>query len=121
MWLWTLLLLEYIFHNRECTISTKRCQVFRCLPKTPQDVRKPPTVRWGVFKKIRRRPTLPGGDLQVPSAQVGLTAVFEMGTGVTPPPKPPETYAYVTLVTGSLILKRFIASTNIYNSKPSAD
>lgn len=85
------------------------------------EMRKPPTVRWGVFKKIRRRPTLPGGDLQVPSAQVGLTAVFEMGTGVTPPPKPPETYAYVTLVTGSLILKRFIASTNIYNSKPSAD
>ena len=85
------------------------------------EMRKPPTVRWGVFKKIRRRPTLPGGDLQVPSALVGLTAVFEMGTGVTPPPKPPETYAYVTLVTGSLILKRFIASTNIYNSKPSAD
>ena len=99
------------------TANAQRSQ----LSENHQDVRKPPTVRWGVFKKIRRRPTLPGGDLQVPSAQVGLTAVFEMGTGVTPPPKPPETYAYVTLVTGSLILKRFIASTNIYNSKPSAD
>jgi hypothetical protein len=39
-----------------------------------------------------------GGDLlsqgvspQVPSAQAGLTAVFGMGTGVTPPPWPPET------------------------------
>ena len=28
--------------------------------------------------------------LQVPSAQAGLTAVFEMGTGVSPPLWPPE-------------------------------
>ena len=41
----------------------------------------------------------PGGDLlsqgappQVPSAQAGLTAVFDMGTGVSPPPWPPEIY-----------------------------
>src|SRR6185295_17831990 len=40
-----------------------------------------------------------GGDLlsqeappQVPSAQAGLTAVFDMGTGVSPPPWPPEIY-----------------------------
>src|SRR5262249_2091887 len=39
---------------------------------------------------IRRRPTLPHGDHAVPSAQEGLTAVFEMGTGVSPPPSPPE-------------------------------
>jgi hypothetical protein len=32
----------------------------------------------------RQRPTLPGRT-QVPSAQEGLTAVFGMGTGVTPP------------------------------------
>ena len=50
-----------------------------------------PPPRGGGFQEIRRRPTLPGGDLQVPSALVGLTAVFGMGTGVTPPPKPPET------------------------------
>ena len=38
----------------------------------------------------------PGGDLlsqendlQVPSARAGLTAVFGMGTGVSPPPWPP--------------------------------
>ena len=28
---------------------------------------------------------------QVPSARAGLTAVFGMGTGVSPPPWPPET------------------------------
>jgi hypothetical protein len=40
----------------------------------------------------------PGGDLlsqgaspQVPSARAGLTAVFGMGTGVSPPLWPPET------------------------------
>ena len=49
-------------------------------------MRKTPTVRWGSFKKSRRRPTLPGGDPQVPSALVGLTAVFGMGTGISPPP-----------------------------------
>ena len=39
----------------------------------------------------------PGGDLlsqgvypQVPSARAGLTSVFGMGTGVTPPLWPPE-------------------------------
>lgn len=30
--------------------------------------------------------------LQVPSAQAGLTAVFEMGTGVSPPLWPPEIF-----------------------------
>ena len=39
---------------------------------------------------IRRRPTLPHGDHAVPSALEGLTAVFGMGTGVSPPPLPPE-------------------------------
>ena len=41
-----------------------------------------------------------GGDLlsqgvapQVPSARAGLTSVFGMGTGVTPPLWPPETVA----------------------------
>ncbi len=42
-------------------------------------------------KVIRRRPTLPHGDHAVPSALEGLTAVFGMGTGVSPPPSPPET------------------------------
>ena len=44
----------------------------------------------GPFDEIRRRPTLPRGDHAVPSALEGLTAVFGMGTGVTPPPLPPE-------------------------------
>ena len=64
----------------------------------------------------------PGGDLlsqgappQVPSAQVGLTAVFEMGTGVSPPPWPPETYKNTAL------LEHCTASTNNEKTKPSAD
>ncbi len=39
----------------------------------------------------RPRPTLPCGDHAVPSALEGLTAVFGMGTGVSPPPWRPET------------------------------
>jgi hypothetical protein len=42
---------------------------------------------------------IPGGVLlshfvseAVPSALEGLTAVFEMGTGVTPPPSPPGNF-----------------------------
>src|SRR5881409_1860300 len=51
-----------------------------------------PTGREPGFRhKIRRRPTLPHGDRAVPSALEGLTAVFEMGTGVSPPLSPPET------------------------------
>ena len=39
----------------------------------------------------RRRPTLPGPcEGQVPSALWGLTALFGMGRGVSPTPKPPE-------------------------------
>ena len=62
-----------------------------------------------------------GGDLlsravscQVPSAREGLTSVFGMGTGVTPPPLPPK-----SVVTqgdspdGRLLLEHSIASTKI--------
>ncbi len=62
-----------------------------------------------------------GGDLlsqevplQVPSAQAGLTAVFGMGTGVSPPPWPPENCQ-------SSHIENSTASTNNKNSKPSAD
>src|SRR5438067_9057233 len=50
----------------------------------------------GRQKKFRQRPTLPHGNRAVPSALEGLTAVFGMGTGGTPPIKPPEsvTFAY---------------------------
>jgi hypothetical protein len=34
----------------------------------------------------------PRGYPQVPSALEGLTSVFEMGTGVAPPPLPPENW-----------------------------
>src|SRR5438067_4718170 len=44
----------------------------------------------GRQKKFRQRPTLPHGNRAVPSALESLTAVFGMGTGGTPPIKPPE-------------------------------
>ena len=43
------------------------------------------------FRVFRQRPTLPLGVPAVPSALEGLTSVFGMGTGVAPPPLPPET------------------------------
>jgi hypothetical protein len=53
--------------------------------------RKPPVYKEAFFNKFS------GGDLlsrglapRVPSALEGLTSVFEMGTGVAPPPYPPE-------------------------------
>ncbi len=57
------------------------------------------TARDPLEPKLQRgsRHRNPGGDLlsqgaspQVPSARAGLTAVFGMGTGVSPPPWPPE-------------------------------
>ena len=41
--------------------------------------------RRGVSIKFRQRPTLPHGNRAVPSALEGLTSVFGMGTGGTPP------------------------------------
>ena len=64
-----------------------------------------------------------GGDLlsqgvspQVPSALAGLTSVFGMGTGVTPPLWPPETCCQL-----GLFPETSIASTSEVVSKPSAD
>ncbi len=59
-----------------------------------------PELRCGAFVSglFRRRPTLPGGFPQVPSALAGLTSVFGMGTGVTPPLWPPETVLNKALV-----------------------
>src|SRR5664280_2233512 len=72
-------------------------------PPHPLGRRRPParmpgardnTPRWARGVVWRN----PGGVLlsqgatpQVPSALAGLTAVFGMGTGVSPPPWPPET------------------------------
>ncbi len=42
------------------------------------------------LRVFRQRPTLPLGVPAVPSALEGLTSVFGMGTGVAPPPLPPE-------------------------------
>ena len=38
------------------------------------------------FFGVQRRPTLTGGDAQLPSALKSLTSVFGMGTGVTSSP-----------------------------------
>src|SRR3954452_2852411 len=75
-----------------------------------------------------------GGDLlsqgespQVPSALAGLTAVFGMGTGVTPPPWPPETGALLSRATAPNYLygcslfcpfERSIASTSLIVPSP---
>ena len=42
-----------------------------------------------LFIERRRRPTLPH-CIAVPSAQVGLTSLFGMGRGGTPPQQPPK-------------------------------
>ena len=46
-----------------------------------------------------QRPTLPAPCEQVPSALEGLTAVFGMGTGVSPPPSSPDDVSYFSKVT----------------------
>ena len=57
--------------------------------------KKDPSISWGQYVN-------PGGDLlshtvtsAVPSALLGLTSVFGMGTGGTPTLKPPEIF-YLT-------------------------
>jgi hypothetical protein len=71
-----------------------------------------------------------GGDLlsqgaspQVPSALAGLTSVFGMGTGVTPPLWPPENIARTGQIQGRrpALFERSIASTSGIVPKPSAD
>jgi hypothetical protein len=42
----------------------------------------------------RQRPTLAGGNPQLPSALESLTSVFGMGTGVTFPPSSPDLYNF---------------------------
>ncbi len=39
-----------------------------------------------------QRPTLTGGNPQLPSALKSLTSVFDMGTGVTSSPSSPDKY-----------------------------
>ena len=64
-----------------------------------------------------------GLSTQVPSALEGLTSVFGMGTGVTPPPWPPKPVVKWSAADGRRSsLENSIASTNfVCRSKPSAD
>src|SRR5258706_2343469 len=73
-------------------------------------MRMPPSDVGGIRAKS-------GGDLlsqgvypQVPSARAGLTAVFGMGTGVSPPPWPPGN------LVSRLVSEHSIASTNVCNT-----
>src|SRR5881275_2254346 len=63
--------------------------------------------RRGVSIIFRQRPTLPHGNRAVPSALEGLTSVFGMGTGGTPPIKPPEN---VRRSTGPVLYVRRLAT-----------
>ena len=49
-----------------------------------------PIARPGLSGLIRQRATLPRHNAEVPSPQRGLTAVFGMGTGMTPSLWPPK-------------------------------
>ena len=64
-----------------------------------------------------------GETPQVPSALAGLTSVFGMGTGVTPPLWPPENIARAGQIRGRrpALFERSIASTSEIVPKPSAD
>ncbi len=44
----------------------------------------------GVYETAWQRPTLTGGNPQLPSALKSLTSVFGMGTGVTSSPSLPD-------------------------------
>ena len=58
--------------------STEKLSVLKAGPINPME---------GI--KNGRRPTLPRGDPAVPSARAGLTSLFGMGRGVSPPPSSP--------------------------------
>ena len=55
-----------------------------------------------------------GVSSQVPSALVGLTSVFGMGTGVTPPPWPPKPCQEAAPRWQPSPLENSIASTNVF-------
>ena len=94
----------------------------RVPPKTTKRPRRtggaPPTAKSGGVLLSQ------GVYPQVPSALAGLTAVFGMGTGVTPPPWPPETCCQ-TWAAGrrpsTCPREDSRASTSFCTSKPSAD
>ena len=54
----------------------------------------PKTHYHGVYESAWRRPTLTGGNPQLPSALKSLTSVFGMGTGVTSSPSSPNNIVY---------------------------
>ena len=85
-----------------CALPTLTTRCARPCPATCRAVLALPVFCYPVFKvrqnqKQPRKRVPPGSVLlsrppsgQVPSALEGLTAVFGMGTGVSPPPSPPD-------------------------------
>ena len=54
------------------------------------NTKKATTIKGNDFFSAWQRPTLAGGNPQLPSALKSLTTVFEMGTGVTSSLLPPD-------------------------------
>jgi len=90
----------------------------------PSERREGPRKSGGPLNEYPGGVLLSQGDSpQVPSALVGLTSVFGMGTGVSPPPWPPENLGSARTAGPAddlTALEPFIASTNI-EPKPSTD
>ena len=82
-------------------------------------------MRGPVFQDYSGGVLLSQGDSpQVPSALAGLTSVFGMGTGVTPPLWPPENVLSAQVAPAepaTCLFERSIASTSDIVPKPSAD
>ena len=83
---------------------------------------KSPTLSREAFVQIKSGGVLlsQGVYPQVPSALTGLTAVFGMGTGVSPSLRPPEIYCQLRR-THYAFESQGLQSKHEHKSKPSAD
>ncbi len=96
--------------------ADRRCWRGPLADVTAQARQRPPPCRWGALLSNYSGDDLlsQGATPQVPSAQAGLTSVFGMGTGVTPPLWPPENL----LNCGVVPCERSIASTGRFVPSP---
>ena len=75
-------------HVNRYTTGPKYVVLFGSLTKLTTFISKVNVLDW-------RRPTLAGGNPQLPSALKSLTSVFGMGTGVTSSPSSPDYFELV--------------------------
>ena len=87
--------------------STKGPVVGRGTPYRAVNAMTPANVAGVIFERTGGVLLSQGVYPQVPSARAGLTAVFGMGTGVSPPPWPPDHLSV------SAVSEHSIASTNV--------